>query len=93
MIKNRHLFKLNIKRVRDITWVVSFTLFFSVRRNKMEKQTDFDFDDNIQKQLNKNIIIALFDMLYKKSLITKAEHTALIENANKKFKKDNKEEK
>lgn len=59
----------------------------------MEKEIDFDFDENIQEQLNKNLIIALFDMLYKKELITKSEHTALIENTHKKFKKDNKEEK
>ena len=59
----------------------------------MEIKKELIFDDKIQEQLNQNLIIALFNMLYKQSLITKNEHTALIENTKKYFKKDNKEEK
>lgn len=58
----------------------------------MEIEKDFDLDEDIRIQLDYKMVIALFDMLFKKELINKEEHTKLVESAKEKLEKELKKE-
>lgn len=44
----------------------------------MNENYDFEIEDEVVEILNKNLIKAIFEMLYKKELINKTEHTLLM---------------
>lgn len=50
-----------------------------------EKNSIFELDDILQEKINKEIILALFRMLYKKSDITKKEYEALEKDVDRTF--------
>lgn len=50
-----------------------------------EKTSVFELDDILQEKINKEIILALFKMLHKKSYITKKEYDALEKGVNRTF--------
>lgn len=44
----------------------------------MNENYDFEIEESVVEILNKNLIKAIFEMLYQKELINKNEHTLLI---------------
>lgn len=44
----------------------------------MNENYDFEIEDEVVEILNKNLIKAIFEMLYQKELINKNEHTLLM---------------
>ena len=44
----------------------------------MNENYDFEIEDEVVEILNKNLIKAIFEMLYIKELINKNEHTLLM---------------